>query len=73
VSHVKFRTARNPGVPNVERNANIEIVSTRIWPPIANAAAVLRRDFFKLKTMSAPAKGTAGNTQRLLTMSEFIP
>jgi hypothetical protein len=50
----------------------IEIASTTIWPPIASTAALLRRDFPKLKITTAPANGTAGNSQRLLTIPGFI-
>ena len=54
------------------RNATIEIASTAICPPIASTAALLRRDFPKLKITIAAANGTAGKTQRLLTIPGFI-
>jgi hypothetical protein len=50
----------------------IEIASTTIWPPIASTAALLRRDFPRLKISIAAANGTAGNSQRLLTIPGFI-
>ena len=72
MNHVKFWTARKPCVCSVGRNATIEIASTTIWPPIASTAALLRRDFPKLKITTAAANGTAGNNQRLLTIPGFI-
>ena len=72
VNHVKFWTARKPCACTVGRNATIENASTTIWPPIANTAALLRRDFLKLKITIAAANGIAGNNQRLLKVPGFI-
>ena len=72
MNHVKFWTARKPCVCSVGRNATIEIASTTICPPIESTAALLRRDFPKLKIKTAAANGTAGNSQRLLTTPGFI-
>jgi hypothetical protein len=69
---VKFWTTRKPVVRSVGRNARTDIVNTATCPAIANAAALVRRDFEKLKIRSEATNGAAGNSQRLLTIPGFI-
>src|SRR6266446_6071551 len=72
VNQVKFRTARNPNVCSVGRNAKIDNARVTTWPMTANPLAALRRELDKNKIDNDAANGTAGISQRLLTIQEFI-
>ena len=50
----------------------MDIASTVTCPATASTAVLLRRALGKLKVRSAAAKGTAGKSQRLLTIPGFI-
>ena len=43
-------------------------MSATIWPMIASSAAMLRREFARLRITSEAASGTAGISQRLVTI-----
>src|SRR6266404_5641402 len=72
VNQVKFRTARNPNVCSVGRNAKVDNARVTTWPMIASAAALFRRAFDRLKITSEAASGIAGISQILVMIQLFI-
>src|SRR5213082_1140407 len=72
VNQVKLWKTRYPGVCNVGRNAATDIVDAMTWPKIASAAAALFREFARPRIASEAASGTAGISQRLVTIQELI-
>src|SRR2546421_9118235 len=72
VNQVKLWMARKPGRYSVGRNAVIANTNAKIWPIIARAAAVRRRELTKLRIMKEAPNGTAGINQRLVTIHELI-
>src|SRR6266496_2318865 len=72
VNQVKLRTERKPGAASVDKNAVIDSARAAIWPKIARAAPVRRRELAKLRIKNEATNGTAGISQRLETIQEFI-
>src|SRR6266487_2467619 len=72
VNQVKFWTERKPGAASVGKNAVIDSARAAIWPKIARAAAVRRRELAKIRIKNEATNGTAGISQGLETIQEFI-
>src|SRR2546430_565690 len=72
VNQVKFWTARKPGTARVGKNAVIDSARAAIWPRIARAAAVWRRELAKLRITNDVPNGAAGISQRWMTIHELI-
>ena len=61
-----------PGVCSVGKNAEIDNARETTCPIIASAAAPVPREFRRNKIDNEAASGTAGISQMLLTIQEFI-
>src|SRR2546430_4730040 len=72
VNQVKLWTERKPGAASVGKNAVIDSARAAIWPKIARAAAVRRRELAKIRIKNEATNGTAGISHRLETIQEFI-
>src|SRR6266404_3224865 len=72
VNQVKLWMAWIPGLGSVQRKAKTDNASEVTWPTRASPAAVVRREFARLRITSEAANGTAGINQRYSTIQELI-